>query len=491
MGVSTVAGVDATRAEIGAPGRVVGGVSAEVAMRLGVDPLWVRLTFVVLALFGGLGVVLYAGLWLMLIGAQRRGRSVLRYVGGAVVVIGGGLVLNSDVGMLGGPLAVAALLTGVALALWQPRVEPAPVTRRAASEPVLPPPPVGDAVEPGPAPGAVRRALSWSRPRRRPSVLGRTVLGLAVLLAAGLALIDELNGGRLHPEQWLGAAAAMCGVGLLIGALRGRAVWLVLPGLAFATAGYVSGHSARAGVHTWHWGDVYYGIASNQQVLPVPGDPGRVFGTAHLSIEAAPDAPRSVVLRIGIGEVVITVDDDVTLAIDSDLDDGRVTVDGVAQSASDLTVGPEGPADVTVAATISRGDVRVVRAEMTPVPEADVDRPPTTMAPFVEGALSSAVVDIGEGLTMGSDGTVLLAANARGGPLGAISPTGEIWAALRSERRSDGVTVVGDGEGFRYLVLPNQMVIAPSGILVDVPAARDELRERGSAATATTIGGRD
>jgi len=37
--------------------------------------------------------------------------------------------------------------------------------------------------------------------------------------------------------------------------------------------------------------------------------------------------------------------------------------------------------------------------------------------------------------------------------------------------------------GEQYLVLPNQMIITPTGMLVDVPAIRAELL----AATATTI----
>ncbi|HSE08380.1 MAG TPA: PspC domain-containing protein [Nocardioidaceae bacterium] len=47
-------------------GRILGGVSAGLADHLGVDVLLVRLAFVVTALFGGFGVALYAGLWMIL-----------------------------------------------------------------------------------------------------------------------------------------------------------------------------------------------------------------------------------------------------------------------------------------------------------------------------------------------------------------------------------------------------------------------------------------
>ena len=46
--------------------RIIGGVAGGLARHLGLDPFHVRVAFVVLALFGGLGVVLYAGLWMVL-----------------------------------------------------------------------------------------------------------------------------------------------------------------------------------------------------------------------------------------------------------------------------------------------------------------------------------------------------------------------------------------------------------------------------------------
>ena len=40
------------------------GVAALLADRLGVDALWVRIAFVLLALVGGIGVLVYGALWL-------------------------------------------------------------------------------------------------------------------------------------------------------------------------------------------------------------------------------------------------------------------------------------------------------------------------------------------------------------------------------------------------------------------------------------------
>jgi phage shock protein PspC (stress-responsive transcriptional regulator) len=55
--------------------RIVAGVAAGVARTLGIDPLIVRIGFVVLALLGAAGLPLYLAGWL-LIPDERSGRSI-------------------------------------------------------------------------------------------------------------------------------------------------------------------------------------------------------------------------------------------------------------------------------------------------------------------------------------------------------------------------------------------------------------------------------
>jgi phage shock protein C len=47
-------------------GRIVAGVCAGLAAYFGVDPTLVRLAFVLLTFFGGLGVLLYLGAWMVI-----------------------------------------------------------------------------------------------------------------------------------------------------------------------------------------------------------------------------------------------------------------------------------------------------------------------------------------------------------------------------------------------------------------------------------------
>ncbi|HSP09307.1 MAG TPA: PspC domain-containing protein [Candidatus Dormibacteraeota bacterium] len=47
-------------------GRIIGGVCCGIAARLRVDTLWVRIAFVALAFAQGVGLVLYAVLWILM-----------------------------------------------------------------------------------------------------------------------------------------------------------------------------------------------------------------------------------------------------------------------------------------------------------------------------------------------------------------------------------------------------------------------------------------
>ncbi|WP_193613939.1 ATP-binding protein [Nocardioides lijunqiniae] len=119
---------------------VIGGVAAGLAHHLGVPVLWVRAAFVVTAVMGGLGIALYAGLWLMLPaaphfvaqapglesasrGGRRPGRirrlgDVGPVIALAALGLGAVLVLEAVVGRGGVVWPVAIGLVGLAL-LWR------------------------------------------------------------------------------------------------------------------------------------------------------------------------------------------------------------------------------------------------------------------------------------------------------------------------------------------------------------------------------------
>ena len=113
-------------------GRVVGGVARGLADHLGL-PVWlVRVAFVVLALAGGIGLVLYAAFWAVLPLARdedddaaadsdaARGTDLTRLLALAALVLGVGLLLLAfGVDALGGAVVpVVVALVGAAL-VWQ------------------------------------------------------------------------------------------------------------------------------------------------------------------------------------------------------------------------------------------------------------------------------------------------------------------------------------------------------------------------------------
>jgi signal transduction histidine kinase len=109
--------------------RLVGGVAAGVAEHLGVDPVVVRVTFVLLTLAAGFGIVVYGLIWLlapleapgvMEQPARRVPRPGARSLVGAILVVGGVIGLLWLLGFwFGGGLAWPAALAAIGFAvLW-------------------------------------------------------------------------------------------------------------------------------------------------------------------------------------------------------------------------------------------------------------------------------------------------------------------------------------------------------------------------------------
>src|SRR4249919_316242 len=120
-------GPRATREEIRDLGRIrrttgadrkVAGVAGGLARHLDIDPIILRVAFVVLVFFGGAGLLLYGACWLLLpedgsvsapLSLDDRNRSIALVVIGAISVL---LVLGDSIGQFGfpWPLALVALV---------------------------------------------------------------------------------------------------------------------------------------------------------------------------------------------------------------------------------------------------------------------------------------------------------------------------------------------------------------------------------------------
>ena len=167
-------------------GRLLGGVAAGIAAHLGLQPVVVRLAFVVLTLAGGTGVGMYAVLWLLLSQstatprASDRSRAQLLALG--AVGVGGALLLQA-----------ADLLSPVLLPLIFAAVGAGLVWQSADD---------------------AQRARWRSAGGRRSRLVA--VLGGAVLVAVGLAGFLATTGQLAEAREGLfSTAVVVAGVGLL------------------------------------------------------------------------------------------------------------------------------------------------------------------------------------------------------------------------------------------------------------------------------------
>jgi phage shock protein PspC (stress-responsive transcriptional regulator) len=245
-------GPRATREELKELGRIrrttgrdrkVAGVAGGLARHLDIDPIILRVGFVVLVFFGGAGLLLYGACWLLVpedgsasapIGLDERNRSIALLVIGAVSVF---LILGDSVGQFGfpWPLALIALVALLVLVFLDrdrkpgptaPPVPHAPDATTGAFVPVAPTTPMA-----GPAP----YRSPPRNPRKRGPLLFFFTLALAALGVGVLAVLD-LAGGPVAPSAYPAMVVGVFGVMLLVGAFYGRAGGLIFLGLVAALA---------------------------------------------------------------------------------------------------------------------------------------------------------------------------------------------------------------------------------------------------------------
>jgi phage shock protein PspC (stress-responsive transcriptional regulator) len=320
--------------------RKVAGVAGGLGRHLDVDPLILRVAFVVFVFFGGAGLIVYGACWLLVpedgddkapFNLDERTRTV------ALVIVGGVAALALIGDSWGAfwfpwPIAIVALV-----ALWlltrnnppQATTPPAQPTYGAppapAYQPAAYPPPLSAPMsyppQPPPyvAPPLVQRVPN---PRKRGPVLFWFTLALITLCEGLLGMID-LAGANVADGAYPALAVAICGAMLLVGAFFGRAGGIILIGLiaSVGLAGATAAHewdddqvvvkpTNAASVDDRYWLDAGEQIvdlrevtdigALDGQVLEIEGGVGRIevilpAGLAA-SVNADVDGPGDVVL---------------------------------------------------------------------------------------------------------------------------------------------------------------------------------------------------
>lgn len=218
--------------------RRIAGVSGGLARHLDIDPLIVRVAFVVLTFFGGVGLLLYVACWLLLpedgsdwarVALDRRSRTVaLALVGGLALVI-----LVSHVWWGSGypwGLLVAAGLVALLATQW-PRRGGRRTGTTAPTPGVVPP--LGDPATDTHWTSYVGMQPRPVNPRKRGPILFWFALALMAVALGVLGVVD-LAGASVAPSAYPALVLALSGVFLLLGAFWGRAGGLVLVGLVAA-----------------------------------------------------------------------------------------------------------------------------------------------------------------------------------------------------------------------------------------------------------------
>jgi phage shock protein PspC (stress-responsive transcriptional regulator) len=225
--------------------RKIAGVAGGIARHFDIDPLLVRVGLVLLAIFGGGGILVYAAGWLVIpeegsddgvIKTEHRTRTVLLAVVGAIAA----LSLLGD--SLGGwefpwPLAIIGLVIAAIAAAARPKPHPGPLPARGWIPPGTPGAVPGaqtgygspySGYQPGPKPPQVDS-------RRRGPILFPFAMGLALVGVVLVATID-LAGWDAPISAYPAVVLGVCGVMLLVGAFYGRAGGLIFVGLLAALA---------------------------------------------------------------------------------------------------------------------------------------------------------------------------------------------------------------------------------------------------------------
>ena len=269
--------------------RAFAGVAAGLGRRFDVSPAWFRVAFILLALFGGIGFLLY-GLGWILIPDEGSDESIAEgWVDGfdasnsamvvGVVLIGmAAVILVSSFQLISGKFVVAAVLLVLGALLYRGDLSRSkePSDPEGSTDPDSSPADddggsesfddddaiaessdggdeEGGPIEPGDADAAALVAPGEAaaiaaphtapaaparppkpRPQKPRSILGQLTLAATLIAVGGLALLDAADVLYPDPVHYLAVTVGVIGGGLLVGTLFGRARWLVFIGLFLA-----------------------------------------------------------------------------------------------------------------------------------------------------------------------------------------------------------------------------------------------------------------
>lgn len=323
--------------------RVIGGVASGLGDFLNVDPLLIRIGFVGLMVFGGLGLVLYVLAWLVVpdeasgksIAEQlldRAGLNTSRVLLGALVAVG----LFLFVGGISNGLAMSGFATGLGVAIVVIIVgavmlrqgEPGgTVAAPRAARPRQAKEAVAAAVVPD------RREIRAARRRRPRSPLAGYVVG-AMLAAIGLfALVTNVSGADVELGQFFGVALGVIGIGLVVGAWWGHARVLILLGLLmvpFAVTSTFITAPIQGGIGGHRFTPTSFAELRDEYRLAA--------GELRIDLRQLPATTRPVEITASVatGQLLVILPEDASVDVDSAVGAGDLSILGAYQAGTQL-----------------------------------------------------------------------------------------------------------------------------------------------------------
>jgi phage shock protein PspC (stress-responsive transcriptional regulator) len=352
---------------------VLGGVSAGIARWLGIDPILVRVAFVVLTIMGGSGILLYLAGWLFIPEEGRpestcerffRNNNALAITAAVVIAVvvvspmlawglwDGGIGFGGIVLLLlaiagvfaltrrdsspSGPASPAAVTSNAPTEPTTAASETAPttvITHPTTPLPVMPPAaPPAPPIAPPPAPPQAQQPdpPQPPPPPREKSVLGRLTLGLALLVTGALVALDMADVIAVDAVTVIASALTVVALGLLVGTFVGRSRGLIALGIVMALA--LIPLSAIPDGIDWNTGkgvgDRTYRVQTAEDL-----EAEYALGAGELTLDlrnAELDGVHDVDVSLGAGELIVVLPRDaIPVTVEATVGVGELELPGV------------------------------------------------------------------------------------------------------------------------------------------------------------------
>ena len=279
---------------------LIGGVAGGIGRHLGIDPLAIRITFVILTFAGGLGLLLYLAA-LAFLPSDDPHAPPLRW----------GLARTVGVGLL----VVAALAILVPGWMWGPELS------------LL--------LAGGVVAYLLIRVVRDDGADHIGRLAARIAIGVVLLALAAGGFTAAAAGSALGGGVVIAGLIVACGIGLVGGAFRGGARWLIAPAIVLALP--LAAVAATDLDVRGTWGERTFRPASTADL-----DRGYEMGVGEMMVDLRdvelPAGRTDLHLDIGLGEIQVLVPDDMCVTTEAKIGVGVIDTGDGEQGGVDVDV---------------------------------------------------------------------------------------------------------------------------------------------------------